>query len=486
METFVKKLVTGLNKEELRHLRLSAGKYNLDKAARKDLRLLDYILKQGDAYNDDEVAAQLYGTADKNSFYRLKNRVNDMVEKSLLDMHYGKDVRNLCLSYIQLYSHFYQRNNLGIAIRYLEKSERAALSISANDLLEIIYSEFIKLAYDKNDNPESYIEKRRTCREKMLQLQQIDDVLALLKYRIRTTQNLVQKDNQVNGLLEKTLKQVTGKKTADNPELYFKIYESVSRLLLNNNDFVRLEKYLLTTYEECMRLRLFNRQNHRVKLQLLTYLVNTLFKLNKNKQSLEFAETLRTAMDEFEKHDRPAFIFYYYNSLANNYALTNKARAIEYIAAGLSDKDIVKNDLHTMYLYLQLCIQQFDIREYKNALKSIQKIYMGQHFAGLDEGFKYKIHLIECLNRFELKDYEILEKNLKNIRKKFEAQYSDRQLSNQRIAVDLLTTQVKRLGKASPAQTKALALAALGELDTSSQANDLINYSDWLKASFKI
>jgi hypothetical protein len=486
METFVKKLVNGLSKEELRHLKISSQKYDLDPASRKDLRLVDYILKTGEGYDDDEISEKLYGSNDKNSFYRLKNRVNDSVEKSLLEMHYGKEPHSHCLSYIQLYRQFYQKNNLGIAIKYLEKAEKAALSISANDLLEIIYSEFIKLSYDMNDNPEEYIEKRKNCRSKMLEVQQIDDVLAILKYKIRVSQNLVKKDGQVSDLLEKTLKQVTGKKTADNPDLYFKIYESVSRILLSNNDFNRLEKYLLITYDECLKLKLFTRQNHKVKLQMLTYLVNTLFTLKKHRESLEWAEVLRKAMDEYDKIHRSAFIFYYYNSMANNYTVINKSKAVEYILAGLIDKDIQHSPLHTMYMYLNLCIQQFDLREYKNSLKSIQKIYLNEQFNGLDAAFRYKIHLIECLNRFELKDYDVLEKNFKNLRKKFDAEYRDKQLYNQRIMLDFLTGLVLRSNARKVVDSRKAAGLALNELVRSGGVNDLINYIEWLKTSFKI
>lgn len=487
METFVKKLVSGLNKEELRHLRISSNRYDLDSAGRKDFKLIDYILRKGDDYNDDEIAEKLYGDTGKNSFYRLKNRVNDMVEKSLLDLNYGKDPHNHCLSYIQLYHHFHRRNKLDIAVKYLEKAEKLALGISANDLLDIIYTEFIKLAYDRSENPEYYIEKRQQCRQRMLELQQIDDVLALLKYRIQTTQNLVRKDNQVSGLMERTLKQVTGKKTANNPELYFKIYESVSRILLNNNDFKRLEKYLLTTYEECIRMKLFNRQNHNVKLQMLTYLVNTLFTLDKYNESLHYAEVLRRSMDEFGKQHRPAFIFYYYNSLANNYTRLGKsAKAVEYILQGLEDGDIAANDLHSMYLHLQLCIQQFDLREFRNSLRFIQKIYLNRQFNTLDSGFRFKIHIIECLNRYEQKDFDVLEKNLRNLRKRFDNEYRDPQMNNQKVILNLLTALVKEFSGPDQGKIRFLAAGALEEIGMQQQASDLINYAEWLKASFKI
>jgi len=219
---------------------------------------------------------------------------------------------------------------------------------------------------------------------------------------------------------------------------------------------------------------------------MLTYLVNTLFKLKKHRESLAYADVLKKAMDEFDKMYRSSYIFYYYNSLANNYTVINKNKAVEYILAGLEDKDIQQSDLHTMYMYLNLCIQQFDLREYKNALKSIQKIYLNQQFTGLDNAFRYKIHLIECLNRFELRDYDILDKNLKNLRKKFVAEFRDEQLFNQRVVLDFLTGLVAKANYTKVDNSRKAAREALENLDTSTNVNDLINYSEWLKTSFKL
>jgi hypothetical protein len=126
------------------------------------------------------------------------------------------------------------------------------------------------------------------------------------------------------------------------------------------------------------------------------------------------------------------------------------------------------------------------LREYKNSLKSIQKIYINEQFNGLDHAFRYKIYLIECLNRFELKDYDVLEKNFKNLRKKFDAEYRDRQLFNQRVMLDFLTGLVNRSNARKVVDSRRTAMEALGELDTAAGANDLINYSEWLKTSFKI
>lgn len=486
METFVKKLVSSLSKEELRHLKITAQKYDTDANSRKDFQLIDYIIKKGEKYNDDEIAERLYKSSDKNSFYRLKNRVNTTVEKSLLEMYYDKDPNNQTLSFIQLYRHFYQKNNLNVAVRYLENAEKEASKIAANDLLEIIYSEFIKLSYDQNLNPEEYIEKRKVCREKMLQVQQIDDVLALLKYRIRVTQNMGQKNSQVGDLLERTLKQVTGKTTADNPDLYFKIYESVSRILLSNNDFERLETYLLVTYEECVKLHLFTKHNHRIKLQMLTYLANTLHKLKKHKQSLEYTQILKDALDEFDGQQRPAFVFYYYNSMANNYAGISKPKAIEYIHQALADKDIARNDLYSLYMYLNLSVQQFDMREFKNSLKSIQKIYINPQFNAFDSGFRYKIYIIECLNRFELRDYDVLEKNLKNLKKKFSTEYTDIQFANQRTIIDLIAAVTKRSSSSKTIDLRAMASQTLQQLDLTATDGDLINCAEWLKTTFKL
>ena len=70
--------------------------------------------------------------------------------------------------------------------------------------------------------------------------------------------------------------------------------------------------------------KVFNKSTHEIKLQMYTYLINSLFKNKKLEESLAYKET-NIAMNEFDGYLRDKFLFYYYNSLVN-YSMLDKEK----------------------------------------------------------------------------------------------------------------------------------------------------------------
>jgi hypothetical protein len=280
MERNLNLLVGSLQKEEVRHLKLFIQKYESDAEERKDLALFDMIRK-GNDYDDDYVHSILYPEEkSKNSFYRLRNRLMDEINKSLLTLHYTESDINSVLYNVILSRLFQQRNNYKMAQFYLRKAERKAMELNSAELLDLIYRDYIKISTESLEiDPEIYIQKRKENRVLLNQLNEIDDVLAVLIYRIRVSQNFNMKNYDIVNVLSSTLKQYANKElTRNNPELKIKIYQAVSRILVQQHDYEALEKYLQITYREFQDDKLFNRNNHEIKLQMLTYLANSLFK----------------------------------------------------------------------------------------------------------------------------------------------------------------------------------------------------------------
>ena len=107
---------------------------------------------------------------------------------------------------------------------------------------------------------------------------------------------------------------------AASPRFRFKLYSLVSQMLLQKQDYVSLEAYLKKTIAEFTSEHLFNKTNHEIKLQMLTYLVNSLFKTGKIDESLQYSDALHDAMLEFNSLHFERFEIFYYNSLVNNYS----------------------------------------------------------------------------------------------------------------------------------------------------------------------
>lgn len=174
-------VLENLSKEESRNLTIFLNRTNAH-SDRKDVALFDYIRKNKDHIDEQQILSKLYNNSiDKNSFYRLKNRLLTEVNKSLLLLHFGKNEYINTLNVITLSKVFIEKSNYTIAFEYLIQAEQKATKNEFFDLLDLIYSDLIKLSYESVEfNPIEFIEKRKKNHKSLHVLQEIDDLLAAL------------------------------------------------------------------------------------------------------------------------------------------------------------------------------------------------------------------------------------------------------------------------------------------------------------------
>ena len=98
-------LVTVMSKEEVRHLKLYLARIETS-GTRKDEQLFDYIRTSGEAYREEKIHKKLYGETDKNAFYRLRGRLQDMICQNLSLLHETKSETNKLLLYFSVYHIF--------------------------------------------------------------------------------------------------------------------------------------------------------------------------------------------------------------------------------------------------------------------------------------------------------------------------------------------------------------------------------------------
>lgn len=253
-------MVLSLNKEDIRHYKLMAHRM-YDRNERKDIELFDYIRRIEEKYDEDRIAKKLFPSGDKNLFYKLKNRLIEDINESTLILHYANDEVMYIHYLLALIRYYFARNKYALAFRFVTKAEAKAVKIEDYELLDVIYGIYIKLSYEiVSIDPENYIEKRKVNREKLNAIRQIDNILAAVSYRLKVSLNYSKKETPVLRLLEKTIADFTNDKSVrSSPMLRFKIYSAVSRILLQKHDYRALENYLLTTYGEFNKERLFNK-----------------------------------------------------------------------------------------------------------------------------------------------------------------------------------------------------------------------------------
>lgn len=477
-------VIGNMNKEEIRNFKLFINR--TEKATeRKDEVLFDSIRKQFPEYDEDKILKKLYNSEDKNALYRLKNRLFEDIGKSLMLHYYDANEYNIILNYLFLSRLFQSKGQAPTAYYYLNKAFRKANENEHLDWLDIIYGEFIKLSHETLEiNPEEYIQKRKDNRSKLNKVQEIDDILAALIYRIKVSQNFAKQNTQILDLLQKTVNDFAKSKDVKNsPVLRFKIYQSVSRILLQQQDYKSLEKYLLKTFDEFTKEKLFNKNNHDTKLQMLTYLINSLFKNKKIDLSLTYVDKLKSAMEEFSKVLYDKYLFYYYNSLVINYSVKNIDKAIEILHEAKDNASIKKLPIYNVFVYLNLAVLNFDKKNFKESLKHLVKPMMQDAFKHLDEAWHLKLAVFELMIRYELNDFDYLEHKSERIRKEYSILLKKEEYSRQKQMVLVIDKMVKSDGiKKNKQLLKEINVLLDGIMLNSTSDTDIINYSDWLKA----
>ncbi|MEO0312189.1 MAG: hypothetical protein RIQ89_1846 [Bacteroidota bacterium] len=480
-------LVQALNTEEVRHFKLFLQR-SRDNSDRKDEKLFDEMRKKNDDFEEDRVFKKLYASSkDKNSFYRLKNRVMEEVNKSLIAQHHSYNPSNYILHMLSLQQLFLTRNKTKVALYYLKRAEQAALKASRYDLLDIIYNEYIKLSAENLIiNPDEIIAKRKLNQDKWIRFKKIDELVAVVRYRLKSAQNYSAVDRPVLALLKKIVKEFDiSSELQQDALLRQKMYTAVSQILIQQKDYASLEAYSDSTYQSFSRDKLFSKLNHDLKLQMLAYLANASFKNRNYKRSLAFAAELKLAMEEFQSLLHDKYLFYYFNILVINYSVTDTQRAIKVLEEMRTIKKITSVPYYEMFIYLNNAICHFDLMQYTQAVKNLSKLYVTESYKGADASFKLRINVFELILRVELADVDNFEikwqqlnklestliQSANHVREKFMLKLLPQLVDNVSGNKEKISNQVKLFIKMS---------------NKASDNSDVINYDAWLTQKFKL
>lgn len=479
-------IIGGMNKEQIRFFKLYASRFTAD--ARKDFVLFDYIRKTGEKYEEEKIFGKLYTDKNKNAFYRLKNRLLQDINKSISIQYFDNDETMYVFHLLALVRFYITKNSTEAAHYFLRKAEAKAQSIESFEVLDFIYGEFIRLSHEKiSINPEEYISKRKENQEQINRLRSIDNILAAVTYRLKITQNFAAEENPVLNLLQKTVDDFSqDKELKKSHTLRFRLYNAVSQILLQKRDYAALEDYLLKLYREFKNEKLFTKTNHDTKLQMLTYIVNALFKNNKLKLSLKYAEDLKQAMEEYHHMLYDKYIFFYYNSLVINHSILDQDKAIS-ILEDLRDNEKMKsNTFYQVFVYLNLMLLRFDKQQYQEAIKNLNKLYRLDNFKSTDVALRFRIAVAELIIRYELKDFELLDYKINQVRKDFKAYLNQPENIKEKEFIGILKSIIN-----SPSfKTDKKLLNRVKNFVQMKEAKftddtDIINFKNWLSDKIK-
>lgn len=470
----LKLLIQDLKKAEIRYFKLFSAIY--EKEDRKDVKLFD-LYRKSDKENTDEVfAIELYGNAEHSPFHRLKNRLLEDVNQSLWMQHFDKipELNDLYLYGLVRLHTIFRRTN--VAMHYLRRAEKQAEKNENYEIMDLIYSQFIQFSLNNTSlNPDIYIQKRLSNRAKLTMLGEIDDMLAQLTYRISTSFNIVNDKDFLAQLQQKIDFFTQQAEVSTSKKLNKKIYEVVVRILLQKNEFEMMENYLFETLQRFEGAGFFDKENHDLKLSMITYLVNALYMNKKYEKSLEYADVLNKAMQEYGGTMYDKYAFFYFNALVNNYAIIDKEKAIEILLK--MKKDAKETALKKISIFINLAILYFELKKYKLAIQHINEFCISDEYKNIDIALKLKIEILEAVLHIEQHDFDWSESKLRKISKEYQMLLqSEGHFIDKRFLV-LLAEINKKWEKNEP--IAQICAAFLQETQSLTANFPILNYIDW-------
>ncbi len=478
----LKEAIQLLTKEEARAFKLFVQKVNT-KEPRKDVELFDQIRKYLGEYDENDIFEKIYPSASKNTFHRLKSRLLQDINRSMVDLHLeDNDTLKLWhfMSVIELYL---SRRHFELAHWFLRKAEAHAEKLHHHEALDIIYNNYILLSLEVvYINPEDYIQKRKENQKLLQEIRLLDDILAAAVYRTKLAQTWGEGNAELMAMLETTVNHFGNLKPEElNPSLQIKLFQSISNILIERRNYAALETYVRETYSQFEKRGIFNRHTHQTRLQMLTFHANALYKIGDFQASLKQAELLGRAMKDYESALQDKYIFFYYNILFVNYFKTDIDKAIKLLEEMSAQTKVIGTPFYEVFINMNLGLAWREKANYKKAIKYIVAATHHEGYRSAAPGLQLRIAIAEVMIRLSLKSYDVLAIRIKQIQHDFATQL---QASGYRRDAHILViiAMISETGdtKAKAVQDEIRRFLQM-QAEESERDAELIGYDDYLR-----
>jgi tetratricopeptide (TPR) repeat protein len=478
-------LVQSLSKEEIRFYKLYTQRYATG-AEGLGSRLFDLVRKEPDESDDHAIFEKLYGkSTDKNTFYRLKNRLQNDLCDALTMLHFDKHEGNELHRLICVHNILVRKGKFELAYYFIRQAEKRALQTENLELLDLIYTDIVKLSNEIiSINPEEYVTKQSDNALQLNRMRQMDQVLAVLNYRIKVTQNFQKGNETLLKLVDKTVKDFAKDKTiSQNRNFQIKIYRAISQAMVQKRRFYELEVFLLKTYNDFQEKKWFSEETHDIHLQMLVYIINSLLMQKKFDDALNFVKVLGEEMANYNKLFYDKFLFFYYNSLIIVYQEQDNNRALITLNEFEQINRKNKNIFYEQFIYTNRALIYFYMKKYDEAIRTLTKLYVTDYYAQADKNFKLKVEISEAIMQYESGDNITAEKRVKQIRKAYKDLLKDSASHTDKEIIDIL--QGLALVENKKTDTKTVKkinnlIAAINE--EKELVNNVVNYHSWLES----
>jgi len=483
MKHFLSKIINSLQTSEIRYFKLFSSNYRQKGTEKRTVVLFDELRKNKIDEYSEEIQLLFFEKANPNGYYRIKNRLREDLEGSLLSFHRGKIEENKILDCIKLSNIFVNRSMIEVAMSYLKEAENNALKIQRYDLLNIIYDRQIILCNQLIDkDPAPYVKKKEANNLQYEQIQKIDLLLATVTYRLNKS-NYSKKDKGAVELLENVLKELKFKSNESlSPENQLKLHKVVRNILLQKRDYHQLGAFLDVSFLELSKNNVFTTQNHEEEIKIYVWMFNTFSKIKNLKKCEESIAKLKECIENTVYYDKYVWLYYQSKTLLNilNNQPINAIQDLEELNIAIRPQYI----LSELSLNLNLAILYFYVKDMDNCFNYFSKVILSKEFGRVSPFLQLNILIVELILRFDNEDILYLKNKFKEIKRKFRLDLKKEAYQKQAEFLDIFKKSFinKPYGAKEIFKREAIEsfISTYKEIEIAS--NELISYSVWFKS----
>ncbi len=486
----LEKVIFSLTSDEVRRFKILSNRFKSDDE-KKLIVLFDTIRSEKFIDEEQEIVKSLYQTNDaqtRNRYYRLRNKLLENIEKSLVFYHFKYKDSIHAYYDIQLAIMFRERGGYALSFYFLKKAEKKAKELDQFNILEVIFEEYTQLAVkDIEIDIEEVLERRKANLEKVKIQRRNTEAIAIITQQLKKS-NFSREKSSVIDLLEKTLKNVEASaEIFHSSEGKIQVFRVVSALLVQKEAFGQLIDYAKTTIHTFESGNLFNSNNHAERLLMRLWLVLALCKKSRfNEAELEL-ETFEKEMIMHSRQNYHVYLFNLINIRINVFKYLGKTtESSVLIHEALGNKDLRSKPDQAFFLMRSLADQHFIMREFPKALQVIQEAQKLEGYKNQTDEVKMFCEVFELILRMECGNYSDIPDQYSEFKKNYRRLLKAEQYQHVSLFLEILvkinsSMEKGKLPNLKKMQSELEILCKDGEIG----GNSIISYDVYAEAKAK-
>jgi len=480
------KLIQNLEPVELRNFKIHVTRYSYKNEEKKITKLFDAIKKNKADEYDKQLIKQILPEGNKNAFFRLKNRLTEEIEHSMLHLHRGKNEEFQVYKHLQLYQIFLNKLDYQRAYAYLKKAEKIALKLENYDSLVGICRKHIQLARHLNTSPENYIVKQNKYQELATTINQTDQYIATIEHHLKNT-NFSGKDNEIIDELEAiSISLQFNELTKNSFRTRLSVNQCVRQILLQKKAFSALADYMINSYCDFVNDGLFGKNNHEEKIIQLSWIINSLLKSKRFGYISEYIKQLHDALEKYNRLFYDKYIWLYYQGKVIELTFLGENMEAIALLLELKEKETIQyNSTIFIFVYMNLIGLYFSSKQYEKSLEYLATVLLDPKFKAMSADRKLNIQLLELIIRTEIDDLEYAHIKCLEIKRKYQEILKGETYQPEREFVKIISTILKKPDAFSNKKFLKTVNNFIAKSDYEPGSNAFIDYSIWLRAKME-